>query len=1167
MSLTGNYEAAFELSEEVVKDIFLEGHRSGEIPHEISTTRTVNGYPIEAIVKILQTGAAGSLDLTFDTPVSNGIEMSIPLDIEANVQGSPAPSINPITFAAGLEITAPAEGLPDDAGNKELVLNLAGLPASQVLVTMPTNEVIQVTDELIEDGLHKAYDDGVIPHSVSHTVPVVGSVTVDVLDDDSDPSRQIQFSLDNSDHGTITLPLLIHVLGGIEESVQIHDVRLVQAGDTLTVDFSHVEASDVDVTVIPGQFTSLIAAMVQGYQAYEVFVPSNDTIAGIIREAVRQELDTWGADDNGRLHLYTPNAVENIPIEIVDFEVVVKPGFLGVLFNPMDGADANAVDNFIPAGKKFAQALAEPVVQEMIDDALQEKILDENGCAGWPCTFDHKIEGHDVTLTNEPTFTLHSGHMQMTGSAEVAIDCWFDPDVDYEAKVDFHFETDASGNKVIAPNVFDEDVDLSCLDWFLGFIILIYGWIALIVVSVVIESVGGEVVSAEGDKIAEGTKYLAGEIHGVGGVTTELDQIDIEPEGIILSGGTFVTTATFPLTIAPSESEAPYAGAAASLITLRAIHPHAKGRYQWEFADGDAAEGVQVQHKYLDDGIYIARLTTTVDDPSGVVTHHFARVKVRNVQPVVDAGADVVAAEGEEITFVGRFTDDEWVDTHVARWSWGDESMDVGQVSETNNPPQTEGVVTGEHAYCDNGEYEVTLRVIDDDGSVGRDTLRVRVENVPPKADAGDDLFAYACTPITLVARFTDAGWCDTHVGSWSFGDCTPRHPATIRERHEPPAGSGIAAATHVYDRCGTYLAECLVTDDDGGVGHDSVAVRVVDVLNRTFEDGFRGRRVGTVANDWEPYVLDSAGAPTLAARPSAAVEAMLFDAEQFVVHGGQRAQRIAGAGQFRAGILQQVGANLDWDYQVSVWYHLDERSDGICRLGVDPTGGTDATSSNVMWIRGHEDRQWAQLVVRVTAEARAITIFLQTDAEAGGIATFDDVVLTPYPCPLLEPEAPEPSPPEGREACVDWKDEQEARDVGPVYEKDGFTFQSMSQEPLRIVRWGAPDGQGKLAIPRRGVRVGMPFVADRVVAHVGIYAGKPIDMKAIDAEGGTVGQATTRPEEDETQTLEVKAEGITRLMLSGGGNEALLIDLCAYQEPGDEDELSKEEGHRRESV
>jgi hypothetical protein len=1151
MSLTGNYEAAFELSEQVVKEIFEAAHASGEIPHEITATETIHGYPIEAIVNILQTGVAGALGLSFDTPVNNGIKMTLPLDIQVNVQNSPAPSINPIEFAAGLEVTAPVQGLPDAAGNKELVLNLAGLPDNQVVVTMPAAEVVQVTEDLIEDGLHKAYDDGVILHSVTYPVPILGNVTVDVVDDDADPSRQIQFTLDNVDHGTITLPVFIHILGGLEDNVVIHDVRLQRAGDILTIQFGHVDDSDVETTVIPAQYRTVIAMMVRSYADYEVFVPGNDTIAEIIRDQAKQELDTWGAEDNGRIHLYTPNAVENTPVDIVDFDVIVKPGFLGVLFNPMDGANPSDVDNFIPAGKKFAQALAEPVVQRLIDQALQEQVLDENGCAGWPCKFDHEIEGHEVTLTSKPNFTLKDGHIKMTGSAEVEVDCWFDPDVSFEAKVNFSFQYNADGDKIIVPNVYDEDVDLDCLDWFLGFIIPIYGWIALIVVVVVVNSVGGDVVGAEGDKIVQGTEYIAGEIHGVGGVTTELDQIDVDPEGIILSGGTFVTEATFPLTIAPSDSGAPYVGLATALITLQSPYPHPKGQYHWDFADGHMADGLMVQHSYLDDGIYITKLTTNVDDPSGVQTHHFARVKVLNVQPDVDAGADIVAREGEVINFVGHFTDDEWVDTHVARWSWGDESMDVGDVVETHDAPRAVGVVTGEHAYCDNGEYTVTLRVIDDDGGVGKDTLKVRVENVPPVVDAGEDMFAYPCTPITLVARITDPGWCDTHIGSWDFGDCTPPLPATIRETHEPPAGTGIAAATHVYDRCGTYLAACTVVDDDGGVGDDTLAVRVIDVKNRDFEGGFRNRRVGTVANDWEPYVPGMATGPSLAALAEPVPPAELFQAEEFVVHGGQRSQRIGARFGFRGGLYQQVGANRGWDYQVSAWYHLDERLGGICRLGVDPTGGTDPDAPAVLWSQGQEHRNWTPLLVRVTAEARAITIFLEARAQEGAAAFFDDVALVPYPCPLKEPEAPEPEPepPPARELCVDWATERESRDLGRVYQKNGFTFQSFSQDPLRIVLWGDPQGQGKLALPAKGLRVLLPFVAGRAVAHVAVYTGEPVQMRALRATGDELAKDSTVQAPGPIQTLAVDGEGIKVLEITGGGNEALLIDLCIYQE------------------
>jgi len=957
MSLTGGYEAAFELREEVVRDIFFEAWRSGGIPHEILSDGTVAGYSTHAIVQITEAGMSSRLDLRFDTPLPSGVRISLPLDLQITVADAPAPSINPIAFACALDITAPLQALPDARGNRELVLNLAGLPDSQIAVVMPAEPVISVTAELIEDGLHKAYDDGKIPHSVPYAWGGT-TIQIDVEDDDADPGRQIRFTLDAADRGTVTLPLFIYVAGGIEQTVLVHNVKLVRDGDILKIRFADVQAADIEASALLSPYNTLIATMVRSYGEYPVFVPGNDTIAGLVRDAVRERLDTWGADGDGKIHIFTPNAVENSPIEIVDFTPVVKPGFLAVLFNPMTGVpgvvvDASAVENFIPEGKKFAQCLAEPVVQRMIDQALQEKILDENGCGGWPCTFDHEIEGHDVTLTSKPRFTFHDGYIQMNGSASVAIDCWFDPDVDYEAKVRFYFETDESGNKVIKPDVYEEDVNLSCLDWFLGLIIIIYGWICLIVVTTVIDAVGGEVVEAEGDKIAEGTKYLAGEIHGVGEVTTELDQIDIKPGGIILSGGVFVVSSHHALTYAPSESTAPYRGWAASPIGLDAIDIHPRARYQWKFGDGASAEGAHVGHAYARDGIYLVDLTVTVTEPRGSVTHHVARVRVDNVPPSVEAGPAITADEGETIRFDGQFTDVEWGDRHEAVWQWGDDTMEQGVVAETNFAPRAEGIVTGSHAFGSSGEFAVTLRVRDNDGGVGRDTKRVTVRNVPPKVDAGPDLYAYPGIPVTLKASFTDPGWLDRHRAWWETGDAIgPRPiPALVREVNEPPAGYGYAALIHIYRTLGTFLAECTVVDSDGASGRDTLPVRVVDVVNGDFEGGFRDRIHGAVANGWEYHVGGAAEGMT--GRPGLSDETAAFQAEEFVVCAGRRSQRINGRSGSRASLHQKIGANRGWDYQVTAWYHLDERGAGrelgFGRLVVPRDGDGDVALEDLL--------------------------------------------------------------------------------------------------------------------------------------------------------------------------------------------------------------------------
>jgi hypothetical protein len=338
--------------------------------------------------------------------------------------------------------------------------------------------------------------------------------------------------------------------------------------------------------------------------------------------------------------------------------------------------------------------------------------------------------------------------------------------------------------------------------------------------------------------------------------------------------------------------------------------------------------------------------------------------------------------------------------------------------------------------------------------------------------------------------------------------------------------------------------------------------VRVVDVVNGGFEDGFHSHSLGIVGNGWTAY---SAG------------EAR-FAPEQYVVHGdghsGQRSQQIVARGAARAGIRQSVGANPDWDYQVSAWFHLAATPEGAahgtrCRLGIDPAGGSSPNASTIVWSESGERAEWVCLATRATATGRAITIFAEIDTTGGekeGAARIvdtiwlDDVTLLPYPCPLGE--VPPCRPPEREELCVDWKEERRPRVIGSTYTDEGFTFSAASGEPLRIVVWGAPIDQGKLGIPERGLRVELPFAASRVLAHVWSGTSKPIRMGALDSAGTPLGFAATAGESDAAapDALELQAAGMAELLFAGGGENAL-VDLCITRgEPPDDEEKEPED-------
>jgi hypothetical protein len=595
-------------------------------------------------------------------------------------------------------------------------------------------------------------------------------------------------------------------------------------------------------------------------------------------------------------------------------------------------------------------------------------------------------------------------------------------------------------------------------------------------------------------------------------------------------------TSTFAGTVRSlADANGPYVVDAGTPLTLTGGPNNASTSFAWDFADGTTANTRVAQHTYPRAGVYSVKLTTTVSEPGGVVTEEYAQVRVRNTPPVVTAPPTLSVDEGTPLDVMVQFTDHGWLDTHRALFTWGDDTPpDWAIVTESHDPPEGEGKAVATHAWCDSGTYVITVEVFDDNGGVGTATIVVEVRNVAPTVDAGPYRFAYPCVPITLVGGFRDPGWCDTHTATWDFGECDPPQPAVVREEHLPPAGTGVVIATHTYNHCGTYAVTCQVVDDDGGVGEDTKLVRVVHLHNGGFEDGFHRGHHGDVGNYWIVVDRDDL---------KAAIPGQ-FSGEQIVVHAGQRSQRISGDRQFDGGLVQRVGANPGWEYQVTAWYHIASGPAARCNLGVDPAGGISDSAATIVWSdAGDVQGDWVQLCVRTTATSDAVSIHLAGAGDAGAEIWFDDVVLAPYPC--CDEEAPEPEPPPEQERrCIDWVDEKEPRHLPPKFERDEFVVASNDGSDLQIATFGPPPGTGKLLIPAGGLIVVLPFPASEVIAEV--VATSVVDVVGR-SETVVIDQQTV-PASRVPQTVSLRGVGMTVVTLQGKA-EDLLLRLCAVRD------------------
>jgi hypothetical protein len=195
-------------------------------------------------------------------------------------------------------------------------------------------------------------------------------------------------------------------------------------------------------------------------------------------------------------------------------------------------------------------------------------------------------------------------------------------------------------------------------------------------------------------------------------------------------------------------------------------------------------------------------------------------------------------------------------------------------------------------------------------------------------------------------------------------------------------------------------------------------------LVNAGFEDGFSDRGAGevSVANGWFPWYQDGPGQNEgYYRRPEYKPE----DASRYGtrrIHSGNWAQKQFNTySTHNAGILQQVkvttGSKLTFSAWVQAWSSQNSDPGTVVDpgnyhvyVGIDPTGGTDWNSPNVVWSEPRmEYNTWLHLEVKATAKAGTITVFLRGQPEFRdhfNDSYWDDTCLT-----VVKPIPPTPKP------------------------------------------------------------------------------------------------------------------------------------------------------------
>ena len=239
----------------------------------------------------------------------------------------------------------------------------------------------------------------------------------------------------------------------------------------------------------------------------------------------------------------------------------------------------------------------------------------------------------------------------------------------------------------------------------------------------------------------------------------------------------------------------------AGIVTTNA----ATGTWTWTGAALDEGQGQTI--------------TITADDGHGQqATAQFSTV-IKRVLPVATIhGAPASGPEGTAITLTGSAISPSIEDNtkgFMYRWTATKNGVAFGPVGSGNTFTLTPD---------DEGAYVVDLYATDDGGFTSLPaSASIIGANVPPTATftsvTPTSLVMVSHELLTFYGSFSDPGIYDSHTVTWKFGDGATS-TTTI-----PAGGPTTFSAPHEYESSGTYYAELIVADDDGGTSESGRTV------------------------------------------------------------------------------------------------------------------------------------------------------------------------------------------------------------------------------------------------------------------------------------------------------------------------------------------------------
>ncbi len=257
-------------------------------------------------------------------------------------------------------------------------------------------------------------------------------------------------------------------------------------------------------------------------------------------------------------------------------------------------------------------------------------------------------------------------------------------------------------------------------------------------------------------------------------------------------------------------------------------YPSPEGKYPFEITD-------DAQHTYGDNSIF--NVTLTVEDDDGGSASYMTIITVNNVAPSIAPFGPFSIDEGSPLVMAASSTDpgsDDLTFTWelelgptITKVYYNDGIGPDPYPSPGGNFPFTvEDIV--QHTYGDDGLFNVTLTVDDDDGSTASYKTTITVDNVAPTVDV------QAYIPVNFTLRITGEKW--HNVEMFIYSDNEEIGYAEITRYPGNPDEQTVATGFIKCDITSTITARVLYTPLDDPISGTINGANPVWLM-LTFED------------------------------------------------------------------------------------------------------------------------------------------------------------------------------------------------------------------------------------------------------------------------------------------------------------------------------------------